>query len=197
MLVLIGVPTASYVEPETLKAIYGLEDAGVDTSLDILYGFRIDVQRRLLCEEAVRIGADYLLMVDSDVVLPSTALVDLLSPPADIVSGLVRIKSLRRKGDFAAVIPYDENRFVEFQKMPDPARFRIKRCGGACLMIRTGILEKIEEPWFEYHEESGHAISEDMWFCMQAEKAGIPIYADKRVKCGHIIKEQYGFEEGF
>ena len=50
---------------------------------------------------------------------------------------------------------------------------------------------------FEFHEEPGAAVSEDIWFCQQAQKAGIQVYADKRVACGHIIKEQYGFEEGF
>lgn len=193
MLTLIGIPTANTVEPETLKAIYGQADADTDTSLDILYGFRIDVQRNLLCEEAIRIGADYLLMVDSDVVLPSTALRDLLDPPAEIVSGLVRIKSLRRKGEYAAVfkgIP------LLYESIPE-GRSKVDWCGGACLMIKTSILKDIPKPWFEFHEEPGAAVSEDIWFCQQAQKAGIQVYADKRVACGHIIKEQYGFEEGF
>ncbi len=193
MLTLIGIPTASTVEPETLKAIYGQADADTDTSLDILYGFRIDVQRQLLCEEAIRIGADYLLMVDSDVVLPPTALRDLLDPPAEIVSGLVRIKSMRRKGEYAAVF---KGQPLQYEAIPE-GRSRIERCGGACLMIKTEILKDIPRPWFEYHEEPGNAISEDIWFCMQAQKAGIPIWADKRVACGHIIKEQYGFGEGY
>lgn len=194
MLTLIGIPTASTVEPETLKAIYGQADAGTDTSLDILYGFRIDVQRRMLCEEAIRIGADYLLMVDSDVVLPENSLRDLLDPPVEIVSGLVRMKSLRRKGEYTAVF---KGAPLLYQELPE-GRSRIDRCGGACLMIKTSILKDIPRPWFEYHEESGgRAISEDIWFCMQAAKAGIPIWADKRVACGHIIKEQYGFKEGF
>lgn len=193
MLTLIGVPTASTVEPETLKAIYGQEDAGTDTSLDILYGFRIDVQRQLLCEEAIRIGADYLLMVDSDVVLPETALRDLLDPPVEIVSGLVRIKAWRRRGEYAAVF---KGQPLQYESIPE-GRSRIDRCGGACLMIKTDILMDIPKPWFEYHEVPGNAISEDIWFCMQAQKAGIPIWADKRVACGHIIKEQYGFGEGW
>ena len=64
-------------------------------------------------------------------------------------------------------------------------------------MIKTSILKDIPRPWFEFHEEPGAAVSEDIWFCKQARKAGISIWADKRVACGHIIKEQYGFEEGF
>lgn len=193
MLTLIGIPTANTVEPETLKAIYGLADAGTDTSLDILYGFRIDVQRTQLCEEAIRIGADYLLMVDSDVVLPENALRDLLDPPVEIVSGLVRIKGLRHKGEYTAVF---KGKALRYDEVPE-GRSKIDRCGGACLLIKTSVLKDIPKPWFEYHEEPGGAISEDIWFCMQAAKAGIPIWADKRVTCGHIIKEQYGFGEGY
>lgn len=193
MLTLIGIPTANTVEPETLKAIYGQAEADTDTSLDILYGFRIDVQRNLLCEEALRIGADYLLMVDSDVVLPPTALRDLLDPPAEIVSGLVRIKGLRHKGEYTAVC---KGQVLLYDAVPE-GRSPIDWCGGACMMIKTSILKDIPKPWFEFHEEPGSAVSEDVWFCMQARKAGIPIYADKRVACGHIIKEQYGFGEGF
>lgn len=196
MLTLIGIPTANTVEPETLKSIYGLADAGTDTSLDILYGFRIDIQRRLLCEEAIRIGADYLLMVDSDVVLPPNALHDLLDPPAEIVSGLVRLRGLRHQGEYAAVFPSGGGAML-YKDIPE-GRSRIGRCGGACLMIRTDVLKYIPEPWFEYHEESGgRSVSEDIWFCSQAAKAGIPIYADKRVTCGHIIKDQYAFGEGY
>ena len=194
MLTLIGIPTASTVEPETLKAIYGQLDADTDTSLDILYGFRIDVQRRLLCEEALRIGADHLLMVDSDVVLPETAIRDLLDPPAEIVSGLVRLKGRRREGLYTNVcrgVP------LLYSDVPE-GRSQVDWCGGACVMIKTSILKDIPTPWFEYHEEAGSgAISEDVWFCRQARKVGIPIYADKRVICGHIIKEQYGFTEGY
>lgn len=193
MLTLIGIPTASTVEPETLKAIYGQTDADTDTALDILYGFRIDVQRRLLCEEAIRIGADYLLMVDSDVVLPETALRDLLDPPAEIVSGLVRLKGRRRAGEYAAVF---KGQPLLYEAIPE-GRSRIDWCGGACMMIKTSVLKDIPKPWFDYHEEPGNTTSEDIWFCMQAQKAGIPIWADKRVACGHIIKEQYGFGEGF
>lgn len=193
MLTLIGIPTASTVEPETLKAIYGQADADTDTALDIFYGFRIDVQRRLMCEEAIRIGADYLLMVDSDVVIPSTALRDLLEPPADIVSGLVRMRSRRHDGEYAAVC---KGTPLLYRDIPE-GRSQVDWCGGACLMIKTSILKDIPKPWFEYHEEGGNAISEDVWFCRQATKAGISILADKRVACGHIIKEQYGFKEGF
>lgn len=193
MLTLIGIPTANSVEAETLKSIYGQAEADTDTSLDIQYGFRIDVQRNILCEEAIRIGADYLLMVDSDVVLPDTALRDLLDPPVEIVSGLVRIKGLRHKGKYAAVF---KSKPLLYDALPE-GRSRVDWCGGACLMIKTSILKDIPKPWFEYHEEKGaRAISEDIWFCMQATKAGIPIWADKRVACGHIIKEQYGFKEG-
>ena len=192
MLTLIGIPTANTAEPETLKAIYG-QDADTEISLDILHGFRIDVQRRLLCEEAIRIGADYLLMVDSDVVLPENALRNLLDPPAEIVSGLVRLKGMRRRGLYANVCKGNP---LLYSDIPE-GRSQVEWCGGACLMIKTSILESIPKPWFEYHEESGNAISEDIWFCRQAQKAGIPIWADRRVACGHIIKEQYGFEEGF
>lgn len=193
MLTLIGIPTASTVEPETLKAIYGQAEADTDTSLDILYGFRIDVQRKLLCEEAIRIGADYLLMVDSDVVLPPNALRDLLEPPAEIVSGLVRLKGKRHEGEYTNVC---KGTPLLYQAVPE-GRSQVDWCGGACLMIKTSILRDIPKPWFDYHEEPGNTISEDIWFCRQVTKAGIPIYADKRVACGHIIKEQYGFEEGF
>lgn len=194
MLTLIGIPTASTVEPETLKSIYGQADADTETALDILYGYRIDIQRRLLCEEAQRIGADYLLMVDSDVVLPPNALANLLDPPANIVTGYYRLKGPRRKGDYASVW---RGKWLTPEEMPE-GRFKITNSGAGCLMIRTSVLDRIPQPWFDFHEtENGQIIQEDTWFCQQAIKAGITIYADKRVACGHIIKEQYSFGEGF
>ena len=191
MLVLIGIPTPNTIEPECLKAIYGQEDAGVDTALDIVYGYKVDIQRRQLCEEAIRIGADYLLMVDSDVVLPDTALKDLLDPQADIVTGIYRLKKQRRNGDYTIAFK-DQGGPILYQDMPE-GRMRITKCGAGCLLIKTSVLKKIPHPWWLYTDEMG----EDFWFCQQAAKAGVEIYADKRVACGHIIKEQYCFGEGF
>ena len=92
--ILIAVPTAKYVEPQTFKSIYDLDvPPGYETEFQFFYGYQIDQVRNLIAEWGKRY--DYLFCVDSDIVLPKDALKKMLNHNVDIVSGLY----IQRKPD--------------------------------------------------------------------------------------------------
>ena len=198
MRILIGIPSAGDVEAETLKSVYGLDKCGHEVMLDIVYGYTVDANRNTLAQEAVDDGYDYIFFVDNDVVLPSDALAKLLEIRVDIVSGIYR--SHQQMGDFTQLskygetinyLPEDSYTSAEFDAM-DSTRVEVRGGGAGCMLISTAALKRIGKPWFKWTEyESGGTLSEDLWFCEQAHDADVPIYADPRVRCGHIIKQTY------
>lgn len=63
-------------------------------------------------------------------------------------------------------------------------------CGGACMMVKREVFEKIGFPWFVYPQtyKDGilHYESEDIGFCRKINKLGLgPIMAHGNVRCGH------------
>lgn len=67
--------------------------------------------------------------------------------------------------------------------------FKVDVIGAGCMMMSKKVLEKLEYPYFKYIDDPrtpGKKGSEDMWFCSQLHKQGIPIFMDSRVSCGHL-----------
>ena len=69
------------------------------------------------------------------------------------------------------------------------SRIEIKGAGAACAFIKTSVFKKLEYPWFQYVSYKGRSfLSEDFYFCNSAIKAGYIMWADTRVKCGHLVR---------
>ena len=83
MNILIAVPTFENIYPDTFKSIYDLDVSGHDTSFEFVRGYDCATARNRIAQLAIDKGADFVLMVDNDVVLPSDALVNLLDDPKD------------------------------------------------------------------------------------------------------------------
>jgi hypothetical protein len=68
MKVLIAVPTFETIAPECFKAIYELQ--GDDLTFDFVRGYDCAKARNEIAKKALNGGFDYVLMVDSDIVIP-------------------------------------------------------------------------------------------------------------------------------
>lgn len=63
--------------------------------------------------------------------------------------------------------------------------------GCHCLLVHRSVFEAIKSDhpyrWFREDEIApGTIAGEDIWFCMEARRAGFPIYVDTRVESGHV-----------
>lgn len=205
MRILVSIPTPREVEPECLKAIYQMDKCGHQVDLDIVYGYEIDHERNQIADNAVNWGYDYVLMVDSDVVLPFDALQNLLDPQADIVLGQYRERRridckerkytcLNRFGKNQNFNDEDSISVEEFNSMRNQGINRIEIHGGGCgcILISTEVFKKMERPYFNFIKyPDGNCLSEDLYFCLEAQRFGFKVYADTRVQCGHILKNTY------
>jgi GT2 family glycosyltransferase len=180
MLILIVIPSAKYVETNTFVSVYNLDvPEGVKTNLAVIEGYSVDTSRNLAVKEAKEQKADYILWVDSDMLLPKDTLTRLLSHSKDIVSGAYAFKDLKSQDLIAFSV---DNKRVPLSEIDGLTE--VGGIGFGCCLTKTDIFKKIEYPYFVFGEDYG----EDIYFCRKARAAGYKIYLDPDVKCGHIGK---------
>ena len=85
--ILICVPTFENVYPDTFKSIYDLDTDGHEVEFEYVRGYDCATARNRIATIALNNEADYVLMVDNDVVLPKDALKNLLENEALVCLG--------------------------------------------------------------------------------------------------------------
>ena len=186
--ILIAVPTGKYVEPETFKSIYDLDvPEGYETEFQFFYGYRVDQIRNLIADWAKRY--DYLLAVDSDIVLPKNTLRNFLAADKPIISGLY----IQRIPDTHVLEVYMDTpnggcTNIPYELIRDRGIVEIAACGFGCVLIKGEVFRAIPYPQFEYHSALNHrdTVSEDVDFAIKARNAGFKIWADSSIQCEHI-----------
>ena len=198
MKILIAVPTYETISPDTFKSIYGLDIAGYWCVFDFIRGYDCATARNNIAYQALAEKADYVLMVDNDVVLPPDALKNLTEGELDVCLGYYVHRneeniydgktSVCRLGEFNYTQQYPA---IELKEMAQCGKNKIRIHGGGmgCALIRTDVFSRLNFPWFDWvnYKDRG-VLSEDLYFCEQCNQAGIPIYTDTRVGCGHLLR---------
>jgi hypothetical protein len=137
-------------------------------------------QRERLATEAVNLGAEYLLWLDSDITFPATIAMRLMAHDEPVVACNYIRRQLPAKGvayeiigDWNNPLPFDiYNHLVEVQGV-----------GMGCMLMRTEIFSQIPKPWFEFgwSPESNDHLGEDMILCQKMAAAGYSIKIDSQL----------------
>lgn len=180
----ICVPSARFIETETVVSIYNLDTDGHDVKLRCVKGYAVDVSRTMLVEDAIENNADYILWIDDDQIPPIDTLKRLLSHGKDIVTGLYVGKNVDCNAStvFRKTERDTYNPFVAKALIEHGGLYEIDACGMGCCLTSVEALKKIGEPWFKYSK----AFGEDIFFCRRAQEAGFKIYVDTDVHVGHM-----------
>lgn len=138
---------------------------------------------------------DYFLSLDSDIAFKSTDIQMLLDKNLPVISGAYKSRytvGTITAGHFSKYgIPLPETQLNESLR-------GIIQCdwvGAGFLLIKKEVFEQIEYPWFReeiikftYNGEAcATYVGDDVGFCMQCTKQGIPIFVDMDVRVNHII----------
>lgn len=189
MKILIAVPTFENILPETFKSIYDLyvDDNIVD--FQFVRGYDCAKARNAIAQKALDGGWDYVLMVDSDIVLPPETLVWFLEKPVDVCFGLYPHKNTKDgEAEIFKLGTIDYSRRFKFSELSGD-RIRIKGAGCGCAFVKTDIFKRLKYPWFKFVAYPNCTfLSEDLYFCSEASNLGIDIWADTRIRCGHLAK---------
>lgn len=190
--ILIAVPCMDMVSARFAQSLATLKKVG-ECTVSFLIGSLIYDSRNHLTEMAVRMEADYILWLDSDMVFSPDTLERMMAvldshPEVDILTGLY----FRRCAPFTPVafevLETDANGALVFENMATVPNelTEIAGCGFGAVLMRTEcvytIASKSGATWFSPLANVG----EDCAFCMRAREAGYKIYLDPTIEFGHM-----------
>jgi hypothetical protein len=123
--------------------------------------------------------ATHIFWLDDDMVVPPTAIIQLLRDDQPIVGGLY---FGRQPPHLPIVYRHVEgNQWIPITEF-GPGMQEADAVGFGCMMVRREVLEKMQRPYFEFSDKMG----EDMYFCEEAKKLGYQILVDADVLCTHL-----------
>ena len=139
--------------------------------------------RNRLAKEAIKLGAEWTMWFDSDMIFKPDTMLRLLEHKAPIVSGAY----FRRSPPYHLVAfdkcDTDKREWTDL-KLPTET----VSCGGVgfgCVLVKTEVLFEVAAKfgtWFEPMNGFG----EDLSFCWRARDCGYDILLDPSITCGHV-----------
>lgn len=190
MRTMVAVPAQDQVAVQFAESLATLQIEG-EGKVAFFVGSLVYESRNSLVKKALAMDADYILWIDSDMVfepdLQKRLLADIKETGADMVTALCFRRRppftpcLFKKAGVKDGVGYHE----EYPDYPKDSLFEIEGCGFGAVMMKTDLLLDIAAQsgnWFEPFGQFG----EDIAFCVRMRQAGGRIFADSRVKVGHV-----------
>ena len=181
--ILICIPAMDMVATGFSQSLAMLQKGGNETAIMFEVGSLIYEARNKLAKQAIAMGADYTMWIDSDMLFKPDTMIRLLAHDAPMVSGAY----FRRSPPYH-LVAFDECD-AETRKWTDlPLPTETVKCGGVgfgCVLIKTEVLFEVAaryKTWFEPFNGFG----EDLSFCWRARQCGYDILLDPTITCGHV-----------
>lgn len=199
--VLVMVPTYETISTETFESIWKLRgQSAVHIDFKSIKGYDCARARNECVKYFLSTNNTYLMMVDSDIVLPG----DIFEDNPYYMDYLVNNENTKdiilgwypRKNE-----PTKTEIFMNgYDGYPAAARWNcselrrwpreivnIKGGGFGCAIIPRYVFEAIEFPYFKYDlRDDGTYISEDLYFCNKAREVGFKINTITTLGCNHV-----------
>lgn len=207
--VLIAIPTFESITPDTFKALWDMDRGGHEVSFEFVRGYDCATARNKIAQKALDGGYELLMMVDNDVTPPSDALVNLASHGVDCVSGFyLHRNAANEPSDRTCACRLNDRNGKAYFNYPAESEYTVGELadmrgrgenlveihggGMGCVLVRTDVFRRVAYPWFDwvnYRDERRNTLSEDLYFCEELRKKGIPRHVDTRVACGHLFRK--------
>ena len=155
--------------------------------------------REMLAGKALKWGADYLFMVDDDMMCPADLFYKLVAHDVDIVAPLAFTRNPpHRPVMFSTIEGFDQvtkRQYYINNQVKNYPRNKLVECdavGFGAVLIKTEVFKKVPKPWFFGMAQTG----EDVTICVKAKKEGFRVFMDTATKLGHlshptIVTEEY------
>ena len=197
MKLLIAVPTGGQPARPFLDALAALRlpDAVTSAERVVWSGNFVAAQREMIARDAVRLGAEYLAMLDDDIIAPTDALVRLAQVFADDERAAVA-GALYYSRDGArpmAVSRWDssDTTSAAIPSYAADAATVVDGVGFGCVLIRVAALRELTLPYFAAHlyvDPTARIVrqcDEDYLLCERLRGAGWRIVLHAGVRAGH------------
>jgi hypothetical protein len=147
---------------------------------------KMSILRNRLLKKVLDEGYDWFFMVDSDIILQPTTLMQLLSDKVDMVANIFWTEGEPGSKSFwPNCWDYDQCSFDNAHKWINPGLYEIGG-SGACFLISRKVLEAGVDYTPIHNIRAFHG--EDRWFCIRAVCAGFKIYVDTHRPVTHLYR---------
>ncbi|MFN2462005.1 MAG: glycosyltransferase family 2 protein [Candidatus Velthaea sp.] len=200
MRLLLALPTAGNPAAPFLESLRSLELPGATTAFDRLTvtGNFIPGQREVAARRAVAQGADVLMMLDDDMIVPPDALARLTEVLAgDQAYAIAGALYYSRDG----LRPMAASRWTSHDttaaSIPafDDGITAVDAVGFGCVAVRVSVLKALAPPYFStqvFLEESAARVricNEDYLLCERMRAAGFHVALHAGVRCKHFDRQ--------
>lgn len=195
MQIMIAVPCMDTMPVKFVESLMYMDKSNC-TSVCFKPNSLIYDSRNLLSLTAMENNFDYVMWLDSDMVVPINTIPMLLSDAQEKNAPMVTGLYVKRDIPSGPVIfsevqpPEVENdhmvkRIRNFDIYPRDSLFQVAGCGFGCVLTSVQLLREVFDkygPAFAPFTWAG----EDVSFCYRVKQLGHDIWCDSRVKCGHV-----------
>lgn len=205
--VIVGVPTGGSVNFRMADSLLKLQDLEIRNpseryeliGINFASGLYIQENRNRLVKDAIAMGADWILQIDSDHSFEDGTLLRALMRTANketrpIVAGLYTNIGVITGQNFTILdCIYAEAPDGKYKIIRPPSNmqpFRVDAVGSGLLLTHVSVYKKLDYPWFalamfENPDGSRQMMNEDMAFCRSARMAGFDIWCDPIAEATH------------
>jgi len=199
MKLVVGICSGGTIRTETMMSlianIYNLGTHDLAVNILAQIGGYVAFNRNKLVEEAINAEATHLMFLDADMMFDNDAMWTLLQhADKDIVAGNYNIrrdpKSVSGSGSTVKMMVNDE--IVSLTELPKGGIFQCYAAPTGFMLINLEVFKKLKKPYFvEWEDKEGNHTTEDVDFCIKANKAGLEVWCDPTIKIGHIGSTAY------
>ena len=154
----------------------------------------LDKARNDMTERFLATTADWMLMVDSDMVFRPDLLERLLevADPEErpIVGPLCY--GMNHNGPWPVIYSLKDHHFYPIPNPPADDLLRVDAMGAGCLLIHRSALEKMASKsdwpgrWWDHLYLDDQPVGEDLAFCLRARAVGLPLFVHTGLRIGHL-----------
>lgn len=216
-LINICVPTRLEEDPIATNLDRLLCLRGYKTEFTRIFGLTVDQARNELATNSVKMGSEFTLFIDSDIIFPETGLIKMLEVmEADKNHDIGMVTGdylLKGKIPHSAHLHLNEEGIVtELNRIPDlPDEVDSNwLVGMGCALVRTKVFRQIQYPYFICMStklnrigvalEDDGGVNEDAYFTENLFENGYKVKILNNLKCIHVSfrdKKMYGYDQKF
>lgn len=197
MRILIAVPCMDSVPSQFAQSLATLNKVE-ECVVAFQMGSLIYNSRNYLATAAVKMEADYVLWLDSDMVFSSDVLQRLWKDrdKGDIITGVYyrRVEPYKPVLFSKLSIENDQCQWEDYNDFPEDRIFEVEGCGFGCVLTPTNVFVDVINRFGNMFSPIG-GVGEDLSFCWRARQCGFKIVADPSIQLGHV--GHYVIDKGF
>jgi len=186
--IVVGIPHTGILYSDVALSLLKIQTKHA-INIQMLKSSILYISRENLVESALKIGADYIMFLDSDQTIESDTIdrmAEHLINGEDIVTALIFrkdppfqpciFKSQRELPNRQIALEYYD---VDTQDLTTP--FYVSSCGLGCAMFNLDVFKNINQPWFLPRPYTG----EDITLMWEVQQKGYKVLCDPTINIGH------------